>query len=127
MNILKKLIYFGLGLAVSGAILFSLTTPVGAIDVLGDSCTAGGSSNAVCTAQDEKAEDTIKDVINMLLFAIGIIAVISIIIGGIKYVTSDGDAGKVKQAKDTILYSVIGLIVAMLAFAIVTFVVSNVG
>ena len=45
-----------------------------------------------------------------------------IVIGGINYALSQGDPGKVKKAKDTILYGVIGLVVALLAFAIVTFV-----
>ena len=47
-----------------------------------------------------------------------------IIIGGINYALSQGDPGKVKKAKDTILYGIIGLVVALLAFAIVQFVLS---
>ena len=56
-----------------------------------------------------------------------IIAVIVIIIGGIFYMTSQGDPGKVSRAKNTILYAVIGLIVSLLAFAIVNFVLKAVG
>lgn len=67
----------------------------------------------------------IKSVINTLLFILGAIAVIMIVIGGIKYTTSNGDASNIKSAKDTILYSVIGLVVALLAFAIVNFVVDQ--
>lgn len=61
-------------------------------------------------------------VTNLLLFIIGVIAVIAIIIGGIRYTTSNGDASQTKAAKDTILYAVVGLIVAILAWAIVKFV-----
>jgi magnesium-transporting ATPase (P-type) len=68
-------------------------------------------------------EDGIKDIVNVLLFILGAIAVIMIIIGGIRYTTSNGDASNIKAAKDTILYAVIGLIVAILAYAIVNFVV----
>ncbi|MBH1957014.1 hypothetical protein I8H84_05550 [Candidatus Saccharibacteria bacterium] len=68
-------------------------------------------------------EEGIKNVVNVLLFLLGSIAVIMIIIGGIRYATSNGDAGAIKGAKDTILYAVIGLIVAILAYAIVNFVV----
>ena len=54
----------------------------------------------------------------------GIIAVIMLIIGGIRYVTSGGDAKKVTDAKNTVLYAIIGLIISFLAFAIVNFVIS---
>jgi hypothetical protein len=65
----------------------------------------------------------IKTIVNVMLFILGAIAVIMIIIGGIRYATSNGDAAAIKGAKDTILYAVIGLIVAILAYAIVNFVV----
>ncbi len=64
----------------------------------------------------------IKTITNVLLFILGAIAVIMIIIGGIRYATSNGDASSTKAAKDTILYAVVGLIVAILAYAIVSFV-----
>lgn len=67
----------------------------------------------------------IKTVTNVLLFILGAIAVIMIIIGGIKYTISNGDSGQITSAKNTILYSVIGLIVALLAFAIVDFVLDS--
>jgi hypothetical protein len=66
---------------------------------------------------------SLKTIVNILLYVLGAIAVIMIVIGGIRYATSNGDAGSVKSAKDTILYSVIGLIVAIMAYAIVNFVV----
>lgn len=78
---------------------------------------AGGKGGGV------NLSGAIKDIINLLLFILGAIAVIMIVIGGIKYTTSNGDASNVKSAKDTIMYAVIGLVVAMLAYAIVNFVV----
>lgn len=74
-----------------------------------------------------KLEDGIKTVVNILLFVLGAIAVIMIIIGGIRYTTSNGDASSIKGAKDTILYAVIGLVVAILAYAIVNFVLGAFG
>lgn len=65
-------------------------------------------------------------IVNILLFIIGAVAVIMIIVGGIRYVTSNGDQAHVKAAKDTIMYAIIGLVVAILAYAIVNFLVSNV-
>lgn len=65
-----------------------------------------------------------KQVTNTILYVVGIIAVIMLIIGGIRYVTSGGDAKKVTDAKNTVLYAIIGLVIAFLAFAIVNFVIS---
>lgn len=58
-------------------------------------------------------------VVDVLLFVVGAISVIMLIIGGIRYVVSAGNATGVKGAKDTILYALIGLVVAFLAYAIV--------
>lgn len=68
--------------------------------------------------------DGLKNVVNVLLFILGAIAVIMIIIGGIRYTTSNGDASNTKAAKDTILYAVVGLVVAILAYAIVNWVIA---
>lgn len=62
---------------------------------------------------------------NTLVFIVGAIAVIMIIVGGLRYVLSSGDAKAAADAKNTILYSVIGIIVAIAAYAIVHFVTSN--
>ena len=74
-------------------------------------------------ANEDQLTDGITNVVNVLLFILGAIAVIMIIIGGIRYTTSNGDSGNTKAAKDTILYAVVGLIVAILAYAIVNFVI----
>ena len=66
--------------------------------------------------------DTVKTIINVLLFVVGIIAVIMIIIGGIRYATSAGDSNTTKSAMNTILYSVIGLVISIFAYAIVQYV-----
>jgi hypothetical protein len=64
----------------------------------------------------------IKDITNTLLLAIGVIAVVVIIIAGIRFVTSSGNESSTKAARETILYAVIGLVVALLSYAIVNFV-----
>ena len=73
----------------------------------------------------DNLETSIIGIINAIIAVLGIVAVVVIIIGGISYMTSSGDAGKVKKAKDTILYGVIGLVICVLAFAIVNFVIGN--
>jgi len=60
-----------------------------------------------------------------MLYILGAICVIMIIYGGFKYVTSSGDSSKVTAAKNTILYAVIGLIIALLAYAIIGFVIDT--
>jgi hypothetical protein len=63
-----------------------------------------------------------RTIVNVLLFIIGAISVIMLIIGGIRYTISNGDSGAVTSAKNTILYAIVGLIIAFLAFAIVNWV-----
>lgn len=65
-----------------------------------------------------------KRITNITLYIVGILAVVMLIIGGIRYVTSGGDAKKVTDAKNTVLYAIIGLVIAFLAYAIVNFVIS---
>ena len=65
-----------------------------------------------------------KQVTNTILYIVGIVAVIMLIIGGIKYVISGGDSKKVTDAKNTVLYAIIGLVIAFFAYAIVNFVIS---
>ena len=77
--------------------------------------------------QNTSVNTLIRNVINILLWAIGIVSVIMIIIGGFRYVTSNGDSSQVTAAKNTIMYSVIGLIIAIFAYGIVNFVVFRVG
>ena len=72
--------------------------------------------------QGESLETDVGSIINMIISFVGIVAVIVIIIGGVNYMLSQGDPNKIKKAKDTILYGVIGLVVVVLAFAIVNFV-----
>ena len=73
----------------------------------------------------EQVNDIIVTVINVFSIVVGVVAVIMIIIGGLKYITSGGDSGNVSGAKNTILYAVIGLVVVALAQVIVRFVLQS--
>ena len=66
-----------------------------------------------------------KQITNTILYGVGVVAVIVLIIGGIKYLISGGDSKKVTDAKNTILYAIIGLVIAVLSFAIVNFVIAS--
>lgn len=66
-------------------------------------------------------------VVDMLSFAVGVAAVIMLIIGGLRYITSGGDPQTAKAARNTVLYSIIGLIVAVVAQLIVSIVLIRIG
>lgn len=70
--------------------------------------------------------DTLNTIINVVVGVVGFVAVAMIVLGGISFATSQGDTNKTAKARNTILYGVVGLVVALLAFAIVNFVLSNV-
>ena len=92
-------------------ILSILATQEGKIELIGE--------------KQNNFNENLTNILNWIVGILGIVAVIVIIIGGVNYMTSAGDAGKVKKAKDTILYGIIGLIVAALAFAIVNWVIGG--
>lgn len=64
---------------------------------------------------------------NTILYAVGIISVVMLVYGGLRYIVSGGDSKKVTDAKNTIMYAIIGLIIAILSYAIVNFVISAIG
>lgn len=64
-------------------------------------------------------------VVNAMLFIIGFLSVIMLIFGGLRYIISGGNAAAVTTAKNTILYAIVGLIIAIFAYAIVNFVIGS--
>ncbi|MFZ2545312.1 MAG: hypothetical protein WAW80_05015 [Candidatus Saccharimonadales bacterium] len=68
---------------------------------------------------------TFKTLTNVMLFLIGAISVIMLIVGGLRYVVSGGDSTQVTNAKNTILYAIVGIVVAILAYAAVSFVITS--
>lgn len=85
-----------------------------------------------CAAPKETSNKTLfgagglfQTIASILIFIVGAVAVIMLIIGGLRYVLSAGDAKNVSAAKDTILYAIVGIVVALLSFALVQFVVSS--
>ena len=94
------------------------------------SAAPGAVSNGLNSLQNEfgnttNADTVVKSVINTIFYVVGILAVVMIIMGGIQYTTSAGDQAKVTKAKNTILYGIVGLVIAVLAYAIVNFVLSK--
>jgi hypothetical protein len=81
----------------------------------------------VCKSQNNNIQTTIGAIVNTLLFLIGVAAVIVIILGGITYTASAGSEEAVKRAKNMITYAVIGLVLAISAYAIVNYVIKAFG
>ena len=152
MKHIKHIILTSLIALIGFAMIPLAAVPVGAIDVFKDGCgasqtgtqnastgTAGTAAGATSTGTSsgqssicgaatdakETAPNIVKNVINAALVVLGMIAVVMIVIGGIRYTTSNGDASSIKGAKDTILYAVVGLVIAIMAFPIVNFVLDR--
>lgn len=79
---------------------------------------------------DQEARDRInriiRTVINLFSLVVGVVSVIMIIVGGLKYITSGGDSGNVTGAKNTILYAIIGIVIVALSQFIIRFVLTKV-
>ena len=92
-------------------------------DVCSTDAPADVKEAAGCNGNKNALPTIIQSILNAIILVAGIISAVYIVIGGIHYITSNGDAAKVKKAKDTILYALIGLIVCALAFALVNWVI----
>ena len=89
---------------------------------------AGGTfdpGSGVCQTAGESRTlpDIIKAVTNILIYIVGAVSVLMLIIGGLRYALSGGDSAGVEGAKNTILYAIIGIVVAFTAYAIVNFII----
>jgi len=74
---------------------------------------------------EDRVDTIITTVINIFSLVVGVVAVIMIIVGGFKYITSGGDSGNVSGAKNTILFAIVGLVIVALAQVIVRFVLNK--
>jgi len=126
INVYKKILTLAIPLfiAVGGLVAIPQVAYASPADEVGKGIKASGSAGD-CDGHECTLSDSIKTITNVLLFIIGTVAVIMIILGGIRYTTSNGDSSQVTAAKNTILYSVIGLVVALLAFAIINFIIGQ--
>ncbi len=131
--------FFSIAMIVLGLVALPLATVAQAKVDIGDAksqtksgqCSQqGGAVNDGKCMKDGKEINSgltgiFSTVVNILLFLVGAVAVIMLVIGGFRYVTSNGDQNAVSGAKNTILYAIIGIVVAFMAYAAVNFIVSN--
>ncbi len=88
---------------------------------------AASSSGGVCDNGSRLTiNDVLKGVVNLLSAVAGIIAVIMLIVSGFKYITSEGDSGKINSAKQTLTYALIGVVVVALSQSLVRFVLNKI-
>lgn len=64
----------------------------------------------------------LQNILNIVFTMAGLLSVIFIIVGGVKYTLSGGDAAGLKSAKETIMYAIVGLVITLLAFGVVNYV-----
>ena len=118
------------------AFVFTVVATLGSVSVVSAATCTDGASGGVMSgldcANNGDTPDTLfgtdsifTGVVNTLLFVIGAVSVIMLIWGGIRYTTSAGNATNVTAAKNTIMYAIIGLIIAFVAYAIVNWVLGS--
>lgn len=129
-----KALVLALAMMIAGAMVngsaYAVECPAGS---LRNPDGTGGTANtyAECNLPEPVAGEktlmqTVQTIINVVVGVLGVVAVAVIVVGGILFVVSTGESAKVARAKNTILYGVVGLVVALLAFAIVNFVLGSV-
>ncbi|MET0779278.1 MAG: hypothetical protein ABWY71_00430 [Candidatus Saccharimonadales bacterium] len=87
---------------------------------------SGAEAAGQCTTTGKSVDDIIKSIVNFMSALIGVVAVVMVMVGGFKYVTSGGDASKAGAAKSTLTYAIIGLVIVAMAQFIVQFVFKEV-
>lgn len=119
--------------ALTLAFSFAMVPAAVSAQEIGDNLCAGANLNAdgTCSQADiDRASgsitDLIRQIINILSIVVGVVAVVMIIIGGLRYIISGGDSGNVTAAKNTILYALVGLVIVALAQIIVRYVIGTV-
>lgn len=100
---------------------------VHAIDAKAEACKGANLDPNNPNCSDAGFTAGFKNITNVLIYIIGSISVLMIIIGGIRYVVSGGNENATKGAKDTILFAIVGVVVALFAYAIVNFVIEKIG
>jgi hypothetical protein len=136
---LKKIKELCLSLGIFSLFAVPIMMPAAAYAVVDTSTInnsiCGGTKGEVQGVDVSQCDDTtdgsgieaiLRKVIQIFSIVVGFVAVVMIIIGGIRYITSGGDSGNISSAKNTIIYAIIGLIIVALAQVLVHYVLKNV-
>lgn len=125
-----KHLILALTIALTGSMM--LSPALVSADLKGDACegvnTLNGTGSSTCDPNaGTKVEDIIAGIIKILSFIVGFAAVVMIIVGGLKFITANGDSGAVASARSTIIYALIGVAVVAIAQVLVHFVIHRIG
>lgn len=115
-------------------IAFSMDTGAQASGEINDICTKAPDS-ALCQDFKKGINNTddkdnpvlvlLTNVVNLLLITVGVLAVFMIIFSGFRYLKSNGESNKIAEAKNTLLYAIVGLLVAIFANRLIIFVLNR--
>lgn len=130
---MKRLKHFLAVLAL--ALLLIPALPVAAAtDPFSEACNGAGGTSSACTNPSRGGanpltgpQGTLTKVTKFITYIAGIASVIIIIVAGIMYVTSGGDPGKISNAKDAVIYALVGLAVVVTSQGIIYFVLNRIG
>lgn len=113
------------------AFAFNIFTQPDSSGNSGVDCSGPAQGSTVCAEQGTTSDPItgahgyLEGITNIVAIVAGIAAVILLIVGGIRYITSAGDAGKIKSARDTIAYALVGIVVIVVARILITYVVNR--
>ena len=114
---------------IAASLAVAVLLAVGTVGLVGPSTSAldvqQGADAAHAGSTPGDLNTVISTIVDVLLYVIGILSVIMLIVGGIRYTVSNGAQDKVTTARNTIMYSIVGLIIAFLAYAIVHWVIGR--
>ena len=127
-SIMKKITAYSISSFIASSVVILLAqAPVFAANIFN-----GGMQSGIEQGRTSEMPTTLfgnagifTQIVNVMLFLVGILSVIMLIFGGLRYVISRGESKAVEAAKNTILYAIVGLIVSILSYAIVNFVVTS--
>lgn len=123
---MNKIKYFVLTLGLLlGIFVAAMPVTVSASTTSDEACKLDPKSALCIDSKTDKLPAFIKTLVNGLLFILAAVSIIVIIFAGIFYTTSGGDSASITKAKNTLLYAVVGLIVAISSYAIVNFVIDR--
>jgi hypothetical protein len=124
-----KNILLALTIALTGGL--TLVPAIASADLKGDACEGvnalSGSSSSTCDPNADKSVNRIfRTVIQIFSIVVGFVAVVMVIIGGLKYITANGDSGAMASARTTIIYALVGLVIVAVAQILVHFVIKKI-
>lgn len=118
---MKRALLLGLAVLAVGFAFVAIDPSTAAAAPKDDICKGVSITGGNCN-DSGGIETVIRNIINIFSILVGVVAVVMIMVSGFKYVTSGGDSGKVKSAKDTLIYAVVGIVIVAFSQLIVQFV-----